>query len=66
MTVQVTFREPGMGHVVLRLPLGQGAGQQLQAVLCCLEALEDAATDHTHDAVPLAGSPRVEETLQAK
>lgn len=52
-----------MCHVILRLPLGQGAGQQLQAVLGCLEALEDASTHHTHNAVTLPSRPGVEEAL---
>lgn len=60
-----TFSQPGMGHEVLGVPLGQGAGQQLQAVLGCLEALENASTHHTHNAAALASRSRVEQALHA-
>lgn len=53
-----------MGHVVLGVPLGQGASQQLQAVFGSLEALEDAAAYHTDNAVALPCGSRVEEALQ--
>ena len=53
-----------MSHVVLRLPLGKGAGQQLQAVFSSLEALEDTTAYHADDAVALASGSRVEEALQ--
>ena len=49
-----------MGHVVLGVPFGQGAGQQLQAVLGSLEALEDPAAYHADDAIAFAGGSRVE------
>lgn len=60
------FRQPAVGHVVLRLPFGQGTGQQLQTVLGGLEALEDAAADDTDDAVAFACCSRVEHTLQTR
>ena len=56
--------QPGMGHVVLGVPLGQGAGQQLEAVFGSLETLEDAAAYHADNAIALPCRSRVEEALQ--
>ena len=59
------FGQPGMCHEVLGLPFGQGAGQQLQAVLSCLEAFEDAAANHTDNAVAFSGCSRIEQALKS-
>lgn len=54
-----------MGHVVLGVPFGQGAGQQLQAVLRCFEAFEDAAADYADCSIAFTRCSRVKQTLQA-
>ena len=54
-----------MCHEVLGLPFGQGAGQQLQAVLSCLEAFEDAAAHNADNAVAFSSCSGIEEALKS-